>query len=227
MMYDYEEDRMERERAHFDWIPMNDARMTMLRSLRDTCKDCVLCQLGRGHQVAHKESIDPHVFSTMVPSKFMVIGQNPGFEECKQDQPFVGDAGKKFNQEIEKYGLTRNDFYITNIVKCYTPDNRKPEPGEVDKCKLFLLMELEIISPQFVITLGAVPFEILCPDALYAKALGKFTYSELIKKKVYAIYHPSPRNMIVEERKERFDRCVELLCLMMKNLKQTGQVSNT
>jgi DNA polymerase len=223
-MYNYEEDRMERERRHFDWVPMNDERMTMLRSLRDTCKDCVMCELGRGMKAVRGTRIDPHVFSNMKPSKFMVIGQNPGFNECRQDEPFVGDAGANFNKEIEKHGLNRNDFYITNTLKCLTPDNRSPNLEEIIRCHPFLLMELTILNPRFIITLGAVSFKYFCPKAIYSKALGNFTHSEKINKKVFAIYHPSPRNLAMESRKTQYERQIELLCKLIKFSKQKEQV---
>jgi DNA polymerase len=142
LTYNYEDDRLKRERRHFDWMPINDNRMTMLRSLRDTCKDCVMCHLGRGFKSVRGERIDPHVFSTMTPSKYLVIGQNPGFNECKENQPFVGDAGRNFNEEIARHGLDRKDFYITNIVKCHTDNNAAPGTDIIERCKLFLLMEI-------------------------------------------------------------------------------------
>lgn len=218
-MYDFEQDRMERERFHFDWIPMNDSRIQMLRSLRDTCKDCVMCGLGRDMAAMHGERIDPHVFSNMQPSKFMVVGQNPGYNECKQDQPFVGDAGNNFNTEIEKYELTRNDFYITNTSKCATPDNRAPTTDEVERCGPFLAMEITLLNPKFIITLGATAFAHFCPKAIYNKALGTFTYSETFKKKIFAIYHPSPRNLTEESRKTLYQRQIQLLAGIIKSMR--------
>lgn len=220
MVYNIDEDEMNREQRHFDWMPSTDKRMIMLRNLRDTCKDCIMCELGRNLQVCHNETIDPHVFSTMTPSKYMVIGQNPGFNECKQDQPFVGESGLNFNTEIEKYGIKRSDFYITNVCKCWTPDNREPTPQEIERCKPFLIMETTILMPKLIITLGASAFGFLCPNAIYSKALGKITHSEVINKKVYAVYHPSQRNMIIESRKAQFDRQIELLCKTIKYLQK-------
>ena len=218
-MYDYSEDMLERERQHFDWVPVNDKRIMMLRSLRDTCKDCVMCELGREMKAARGERIDPHVFGTMNFSKFMVIGQNPGFNECKQDEPFVGPAGKNFNEEIEKHGLTREDFYITNIVKCHTDDNKKPSDICIKRCSFFLHIEITIMMPLFVVTLGAPSFKFLCPNSIYDKALGKLTHSEIIDKKVFAIYHPSPLNLNVEARRKAFGRQVKLLSELVKHFK--------
>jgi len=221
LVYNSEEDRIVREIRHFDWKPVNDDRITMLRSLRDTCKDCIMCHLGRKHY-----GYDQHVFSTMTPSKYMIVGQNPGVNECHQDEPFVGQAGINFNREIEKNGLERKDFYITNICKCYTENNAKPEYDSIQKCHPFLQMELAILNPDFLITLGAISFNHFCPDAIYAKALGKLTHSELAGKKIFAIYHPSPRNLADKVRKEAFSRQVSLLCRLIVGLRQREQVRN-
>jgi DNA polymerase len=185
-----------------------------------------MCSLGRKLKVVQGESIDPHVFGTMNFSKFMVIGQNPGFNECKQDEPFVGQAGENFNKEIIKYGLSRKDFYITNIVKCHTDDNAKPSLEEIDRCSLFLRMEIQILTPAFVVTLGAPAFSYLCPNAIYNKALGKITHSDVINKKVYAILHPSPRNLAIESRMASFEHQIMLLGKMIKHFNQKEQVNS-
>lgn len=214
--YDYEEDRIARERRHFDWRAVNDNRMTMLRSLRDTCKDCIMCSLGRSFKKVRDERIDPHVFSTMAPSKFMVVGQNPGFNECVQNEPFVGDAGENFNKEIAKHGMNRKDFYITNIVKCHTDNNKEPNADAISRCAAFLQMELNIIVPKFIVTLGKPAFNHFCPHAIYNKAIGKITTAES-GRKIFAIYHPSPLNLNVKARKDAFGRQITLLCKLVKH----------
>jgi uracil-DNA glycosylase len=226
MIYDFRADKVDRSFRHFDWTPVSSKRMDMLRSLRDTCKDCVMCSLGRSEHTARGRSFDPHVFSSMNLSRYMVVGQNPGFNECLQDVPFVGDAGENFNKEISKHGLSRKDFYITNICKCHTENNRQPDAEEIKRCSAFFQMELYILMPKFIITLGAISFGHFCPNEIYAKALGKMTHSALVDKNVFAIYHPSPRNLAVEERKTKFERQIELLCKMIKFFKQKEQDGN-
>ena len=200
--------------------------MTMLRSLRDTCKDCVMCELGRGMKVVRGERIDPHVFSNMNFSKFIIVGQNPGFNECRQDEPFVGQAGVNFNNELAKHGLSRNNFYITNIVKCHTDDNKKPSTEHIVRCAPFLQMEITIMMPLFVITLGAPSFGHLCPNAIYDKALGKMTYSEVVNRNVFAIYHPSPLNLNVEARRVAFERQIKTLSKLVKHFSQKEQAGS-
>ena len=137
--------------------------------------------------------------------------------------PFVGQAGENFNREIAKHGIDRSEFYITNMAKCLSDDNARPSAETIDRCAPFLQMEMTIIAPKFIISLGAVPFGYLCPNAIYSKALGKMTYSEVVGKQVFAIYHPSPLNLNVESRKKAFSKQIEMLCKMIKYFKQKEQ----
>lgn len=100
----------------------------MLLSMEGTVKQCSMCHLGRQmctEPRGNREiTFDPHVFSNRKPSKWMVIGQNPGVNECLDNEPFVGEAGQFFNYHLEANGLERNDFYISNTVKCLRYNSR-------------------------------------------------------------------------------------------------------
>ena len=197
--------------------PEQQEHLKFLRPLKAACKECKMCRLGRTeHTHNNKPLQEQHVFSNMNPSKFVVIGQNPGYNECIQDEPFVGDAGEYFNTTVEQYGLTRNHFYITNIVKCHTPENRKPEEDEALMCESFIRMELMTLRPQLVVTLGAVAFESLCPNLIYSDSLGKIVKSNKFNVQVYPIYHPSPRNMVDPSRKNKFENDIKDLCALVK-----------
>jgi len=161
---------------------------------------------------------DQHVFSNMLPSRIMVIGQNPGYNECIEDTPFVGDAGKTFNKALKAHGVKRNSLYITNTVKCAKTNNERPSLDEARACEPYLLMEMRIMRPKLVITLGGVAFEQLCPGSRYSDRLGRITKSEKYGVKVFAIYHPSPRNLEDPQRNKDFYRQIELLCGLVKNL---------
>jgi uracil-DNA glycosylase len=82
------------------------------------------------------------------------IGEGPGAEEDKQGRPFVGAAGKSLTQMIESVGWKREDVFIGNVVKHRPPDNRDPEPNEIDACYPYLERQLEIIKPKLVVLLG-------------------------------------------------------------------------
>lgn len=86
--------------------------------------NCSMCHLGTNSCNFKDTVFDPHVFSNMNPSKWVIVGQNPGYNECLQGKPFVGDSGKVFDNEIAKHGISRDKFYITNTVKCLRYNSR-------------------------------------------------------------------------------------------------------
>lgn len=193
-------------------------KLRMLRPLNDACMECTMCRLGRQEHIHNGNKIEqPHVFSNMNPSKYVIVGQNPGYNECVRGEPFVGDAGSNFDLEIEKNGLTRNTFYITNSLKCHTPENRKPEVDELEACEPFLAMELKLLKPLIVVALGAAAFEILCPNKVFSESLGKITQSKF-NVKVFATYHPSPRNMVDQSRKAKFEKDIATLCALIRRI---------
>jgi uracil-DNA glycosylase family 4 len=184
----------------------------MLNKTHDFCINCTMCPLGRDKCTEHDTVFDPHVFSTMNPSKWMVVGQNPGYNECLIHQPFVGDAGKAFDNAISRHGVNRKKFYISNILKCHTLKNEKPTFEHVSRCEAILRLEISILQPIFVVTLGQVAFEIMCPNLVYGDSLGKLQKSERFGVKVFPIYHPSPRNLSDADRKKKFLKHIGILC---------------
>jgi DNA polymerase len=116
----------------------------LAKSLHD-CQRCKLSKLGRTQVVFGVGN--PH-------ASIMFVGEGPGFYEDQQGEPFVGAAGKLLNDLLQSAGLTRSDIYIANVIKCRPPNNRDPEPDEVDTCKPFLLQQIALIRPKLVCTLG-------------------------------------------------------------------------
>ena len=97
------------------------------------------------------------VFGVGNPNARLVFyGEAPGAEEDKQGEPFVGRAGKLLNKIIEAMGLTRDEIYILNTIKCRPPGNRNPTPDEQQNCAGFLKRQLEIIQPEYIVCLGAI-----------------------------------------------------------------------
>jgi DNA polymerase len=191
----------------------------MINQLSLTCGACSMCELGRKRAEKNNTLRDPHVLSNCNPTRFMVIGQNPGWDELKERQPFVGAAGKNFDNEIAKHGLSREDFYICNTVRCWTPSNAKPNEEHKERCEPFLKMEIQLIRPLLVIALGAVAFSQLCPGVNYGESLKSITTSERYGVKVFPIYHPSPLNFRGTGRKEAFEDQIKLMCKLVKRLK--------
>ena len=111
--------------------------------------DCTRCKLHR-----HRNKI---VFGVGNPrAELVFVGEGPGHDEDMQGIPFVGRAGKLLTQMIEAMGLTRDQVYIANVVKCRPPGNRTPEREECDTCLPFLLRQVAAIGPKCIVALGAV-----------------------------------------------------------------------
>src|SRR5919199_3890922 len=90
-------------------------------------------------------------------SKVMIIGEAPGKEEDESGHPFVGSAGRYLDHVLEGTGIDRNDFFITNTVKCRPPGNRTPKKLEVDTCTSnYLFEQIELINPKLIMLLGLV-----------------------------------------------------------------------
>lgn len=119
-----------------------------LQALKDSLHDCQQCKLA-------KQGRTQVVFGVGNPqASIMFVGEGPGFHEDKQGEPFVGAAGKVLNKLLESVGLSREDIYIANVVKCRPPNNRDPESDEVETCKPFLMQQIQLIQPKLVCTLG-------------------------------------------------------------------------
>jgi uracil-DNA glycosylase len=116
--------------------------------LRDEALACTACRLceRRTHVVFGMG--DP-------AADLMFVGEGPGAEEDRQGLPFVGRSGKLLDRLMaEEMGLTRDQAYIANVVKCRPPDNRDPKPDEIAACRPWLERQLELIAPRVVVTLG-------------------------------------------------------------------------
>jgi DNA polymerase len=131
------------------------AKAQALALLRDQeigdCRRCRLC-----------EKRTKLVFGAGDPgARLMFVGEGPGHDEDVQGIPFVGRAGQLLTDIIRAMGLTREQVYIANIVKCRPPENRTPEPDEIAACRGFIEKQIEIIAPEVIVCLGAVAVQAL------------------------------------------------------------------
>jgi DNA polymerase len=119
-----------------------------LRLVREDLGDCTRCKL---HGTRKKI-----VFGVGNPdARLMIVGEGPGADEDREGEPFVGRAGKKLDEMIASVGLSREEVYIANIVKCRPPNNRDPEKDEIETCFPFLARQIEAIGPTVIVALGS------------------------------------------------------------------------
>jgi DNA polymerase len=132
-------------------------------------------------------------------SRIMLIGEAPGFNEDEQGRPFVGRAGKLLEEFLSSIGKRREDFFITNVVKCRPPNNRQPEEEEIKICtSLYLDKQIELIKPKLIVCLGNVSANYIFKKfGLKFESMNKqhgkvFSVSNLfIQAKIIATYHPA------------------------------------
>ena len=144
------------------------------------CKRCKLCQKRNNIVFGAGSSTAELVF----------VGEGPGHDEDIQGLPFVGRAGKLLTQMIEAMGLRREDVYICNVVKCRPPENRTPEPDEVETCSPFLFRQLDVIQPKVIVCLGAVAFQSLL-GAKQSISRLRGQWLEFRGMPLLATYHPA------------------------------------
>ena len=124
----------------------NDDSLDLIRSdIGQDCRRCKLCTMGRSQIV----------FGVGNPqARLMFVGEAPGEEEDKRGEPFVGRAGQLLTKIIEAIGLTREQVYIANVIKCRPPGNRNPEADEVEQCEPYLFRQIDVIKPRVIVPLG-------------------------------------------------------------------------
>ncbi|QQS21396.1 MAG: uracil-DNA glycosylase [Candidatus Moraniibacteriota bacterium] len=127
-------------------------------------------------------------------ASIVFIGEAPGKKEDETGEPFVGAAGKFLNEMLESIQMSRNDIYITNVVKYRPPNNRDPLPDEVAACWPWLRAQLEVIDPRLIILLGKHALERFVPGKRISVEHGRAfrrTVPELGTFVFFALYHPA------------------------------------
>ncbi|MBC8183432.1 uracil-DNA glycosylase [candidate division KSB1 bacterium] len=146
-------------------------------------KECRNCDLAKSRK--------KFVFGSGNPSsRIMLIGEAPGANEDLQGKPFVGEAGKLLDKILAAIKLTRNDIFLTNILKCRPPQNRDPLPDEVVACESILLKQIEILKPEFILIVGRIAAHYLLKTTAPLRELrGKVV--DVFNAKAIVTYHPS------------------------------------
>lgn len=152
-------------------------------SIRAVLGNCTRCKLSEG-----RKNI---VFGVGNPkADLVVVGEAPGRDEDAQGEPFVGRAGKLLTDILGAIGLSRSDIYICNVIKCRPPQNRPPEPIEVETCSPFLEAQIRAIQPKMICTLGKFASQtLLKTDTPISQLRGHFHKHHGIP--LMPTYHPA------------------------------------
>ena len=154
-----------------------------LDEIRSDLGECTRCILHEGRTTL--------VFGAGNPDADLVfVGEAPGRDEDLQGVPFVGRAGQLLTKIIASIGLTRDEVYIANVVKCRPPGNRNPEPGEVQTCEPFLFRQIDVIRPKVVVALGAFAIHTLLGTNQVISRLRGRVY-EYRGAKLVPTFHPA------------------------------------
>ncbi len=155
------------------------SRLDQLEANIKICTKCQLCQTAT-NAVPGEGNFD---------AELVFVGEAPGAQEDLTGRPFVGRAGKLLEKMLEQIGTSRSDVWIGNIVKHRPPENRDPLPDEVKACSPYLAMQLEIIQPKLVVTLGRYALYHFYPDGKISRDHGQII--KVGKFSVYPVYHPA------------------------------------
>lgn len=157
-------------------------RQAQLDSLAEMVRVCVRCKLCNTRRNAVPGEGPPD-------ARIMFIGEGPGANEDQTGRPFVGAAGQLLERLLGTIGLTREDVYIANVVKCRPPNNRDPEHDEIEACKPYLGRQLKIIDPDIIVTLGRFAMERWLPDKKITRVHGqRFHYGNRL---IVPLFHPA------------------------------------
>ncbi|MCH7758429.1 MAG: uracil-DNA glycosylase [Thaumarchaeota archaeon] len=186
-----------------------------LETLRQNVIECTKCDLckTRTNAVPGKGSFNSDV---------MFIGEAPGRNEDLQGEPFVGVAGKKLSLALENAGISRDEVYITNTVKCRPPDNRVPSKIERDTCQEYLQKEIEIIKPKIICVLGNTAFGSILGGTEITKFRGKVGRKE--NQLYFITIHPAA-TIYNQGLIEVLEKDIKKLFELIRELKNGKQIS--
>src|SRR5215831_16708845 len=163
--------------------PDRPKKAARLEELAEQIRACTLCPLCESRTLAVPGDGRPG-------ARVMIIGEAPGTEEDKSGHPFVGAAGRFLDSVLEGSGLDREDFFITNVVKCRPPRNRTPKKTEIETCTSnYLFEQIELINPRLIMLLGSVAAKKLLGVQSVNEVRGRVI--EHNNRKYLAGYHPA------------------------------------
>ncbi|MGK2857401.1 MAG: uracil-DNA glycosylase [Thermoanaerobaculia bacterium] len=172
-----------RERSDVSRAADADAAGASLAEFAKSIAACDLCRLSKERTQV--------VFGVGNPdARLMFIGEGPGRDEDIKGEPFVGRAGELLTDIIKAMKLRREDVYIANAVKCRPPENRNPEPDEMEACRPYLMRQIDIIQPEVIVTLGRFGLQTLFERPIAISSV-RGQWMEWNGRRVMPTYHPA------------------------------------
>jgi DNA polymerase len=159
------------------------AEADVLAPLRAEALGCTRCRLAGTRTNVVFGVGDPN-------ADLMFIGEAPGKDEDLKGEPFVGRAGQLLTDIIKAMKLTREQVYIANVIKCRPPENRNPEPDELEQCRPFIRRQIEMIRPRVIVTLGRFALQSLTGQG-HAVSAARGQWLEYEGIRVMPTYHPA------------------------------------
>lgn len=154
-----------------------------LEEIRSELGNCQRCKLHRTRRtIVFGEGNEK--------ARLMLIGEGPGNDEDVQGRPFVGKAGQLLTKILQAIEIEREEVYIANIIKCRPPQNRNPEPDEIENCYPFLLKQIEAIRPRIICALGTFSAQTLLKTDVKITALRGKVY-DFSGIQLFPTYHPA------------------------------------
>ena len=156
--------------------------MDTLEDLAQRVRDCTDCPL-------HLSRTNAVPGEGPANAEILFIGEGPGFHEDRQGRPFVGPAGNFLEELLQSIGMTRDQVYIANMVKCRPPNNRDPAPSEISACSKFLDRQIELIDPLLIVTLGRFSMSRFFPGQSISRVRGRLRSAA--GRQIFPIMHPA------------------------------------
>jgi uracil-DNA glycosylase family 4 len=155
----------------------------VLKQVSEEVSNCTKCELHHSRNKAVPGEGPAN-------SDIMLIGEGPGFHENEQGRPFVGASGKFLEELLAEIGFSREEVFISNVVKCRPPGNRDPQPEEVKICtSTYLDRQIAAINPAVIVTLGRFSMNLLMPNAKISQVHGQAV--KIHGRLVVPMYHPA------------------------------------
>ena len=188
-------------------------RRAALEQIAEEVRACTACRLheGRTQAVPGEGAADTEV---------VFVGEGPGFNEDREGRPFVGRAGGLLVRLLAHIGWQRDDVFITNVVKCRPPDNRDPQPDEIEACSGYLRRQLAVLDPSVVVTLGRHSMGTFMPGARIGQVHGTTVPADpatgASDALVFAMYHPAAALRTPAIERESFEDIAKVPAVLLR-----------